>query len=127
MRGHTCPDLLAEPAGLTGFDGPRHATTRTHGTGCTLSSARANGPGFGLPLPTATRRAKAYVAAAIAAAGALTGGSGHGPIKVAGFGRVITIGTNLVQNPVVRWHGYTAAKGVSPVPSFHRCWVSRVL
>lgn len=28
-----------------------------------------------------------------------------------GFGRVITIGTNLVQNPVVPYHDYTAAKG----------------
>lgn len=27
------------------------------------------------------------------------------------FGRVITIGTNLVQNPVVPYHDYTAAKG----------------
>jgi len=31
--------------------------------------------------------------------------------KAAGFGRVITIGTNLVQNPVVPYHDYTAAKG----------------
>lgn len=28
-----------------------------------------------------------------------------------GFGRVITIGTNLFQNPVVPYHDYTAAKG----------------
>lgn len=28
-----------------------------------------------------------------------------------GFGRVVTIGTNLVQNPVVPYHDYTAAKG----------------
>jgi len=28
-----------------------------------------------------------------------------------GFGRVITIGSNLVQNPVVPYHDYTAAKG----------------
>jgi 3-oxoacyl-[acyl-carrier protein] reductase len=27
------------------------------------------------------------------------------------FGRIITIGTNLVQNPVVPYHDYTAAKG----------------
>ena len=29
----------------------------------------------------------------------------------AGYGRVITIGTNLMQNPVVPYHDYTAAKG----------------
>ncbi|MBC7146998.1 MAG: 3-oxoacyl-ACP reductase [Thioclava marina] len=28
-----------------------------------------------------------------------------------GFGRIVTIGTNLVQNPVVPYHDYTAAKG----------------
>ena len=28
-----------------------------------------------------------------------------------GFGRVVTIGTNLVHNPVVPYHDYTAAKG----------------
>jgi len=28
-----------------------------------------------------------------------------------GFGRIITIGTNLMQNPVVPYHDYTAAKG----------------
>lgn len=30
-----------------------------------------------------------------------------------GFGRVILIGTNLVQNPVVPYHDYTAAKGAA--------------
>ncbi len=28
----------------------------------------------------------------------------------AGFGRIVTIGTNLVQNPVVPYHDYTSAK-----------------
>ncbi|MBD8553989.1 3-oxoacyl-ACP reductase [Rhizobium sp. CFBP 8762] len=31
-------------------------------------------------------------------------------MKLAGFGRIINIGTNLVQNPVVPYHDYTAAK-----------------
>ncbi|HSF63969.1 MAG TPA: 3-oxoacyl-ACP reductase [Paracoccaceae bacterium] len=31
--------------------------------------------------------------------------------EATGFGRVITIGTNLMQNPVVPYHDYTAAKG----------------
>jgi 3-oxoacyl-[acyl-carrier protein] reductase len=35
----------------------------------------------------------------------------HPYFKAAQFGRVITIGTNLVQNPVVPYHDYTAAKG----------------
>jgi 3-oxoacyl-[acyl-carrier protein] reductase len=32
-------------------------------------------------------------------------------MSAAGFGRVITMGTNLFQNPVVPYHDYTAAKG----------------
>ncbi|MFT3996001.1 MAG: 3-oxoacyl-ACP reductase [Asticcacaulis sp.] len=31
-------------------------------------------------------------------------------MKAKGFGRIVTIGTNLVQNPVVPYHDYTAAK-----------------
>ncbi len=31
-------------------------------------------------------------------------------MEAAGFGRIITIGTNLVQNPVVPYHDYTSAK-----------------
>jgi 3-oxoacyl-[acyl-carrier protein] reductase len=31
-------------------------------------------------------------------------------LRARGFGRIITIGTNLVQNPVVPYHDYTAAK-----------------
>jgi 3-oxoacyl-[acyl-carrier protein] reductase len=33
------------------------------------------------------------------------------PMAAAGFGRFVTIGTNLFQNPVVPYHDYTAAKG----------------
>lgn len=32
-------------------------------------------------------------------------------MAAAGFGRLVTIGTNLFQNPVVPYHDYTAAKG----------------
>lgn len=32
-------------------------------------------------------------------------------MAAAGFGRIVTIGTNLFQNPVVPYHDYTAAKG----------------
>ncbi len=31
-------------------------------------------------------------------------------MKTAGFGRIVNIGTNLVQNPVVPYHDYTTAK-----------------
>ncbi|WP_434353837.1 3-oxoacyl-ACP reductase [Psychrobacter sp. HD31] len=32
-------------------------------------------------------------------------------MEQAGFGRIVTIGTNLFQNPVVPYHDYTSAKG----------------
>ncbi|MFP3442064.1 SDR family oxidoreductase, partial [Pantoea sp. SIMBA_133] len=31
-------------------------------------------------------------------------------MREAGFGRIVNIGTNLFQNPVVPYHDYTAAK-----------------
>lgn len=36
--------------------------------------------------------------------------AGLNGMRQAGFGRIINIGTNLVQNPVVPYHDYTAAK-----------------
>lgn len=59
---------------------PRVATSNTHGTGCSLSSAIAAGLAKGQGLEAAVRDAKAYVSAAIAAADRLKVGHGHGPI-----------------------------------------------
>ncbi len=58
----------------------RLATTNTHGTGCTLSSAIAAGLAKGLDLQGAIRAAKVYIHAAIAAADGLEIGAGHGPV-----------------------------------------------
>lgn len=80
LAGSDCPDLLATRDTLTWLPGPRHATRKTHGTGCTLSSALATLLGRGLPVPEAARLAKAYVARAIVQADALDVGHGHGPI-----------------------------------------------
>jgi hydroxymethylpyrimidine/phosphomethylpyrimidine kinase len=80
LPGPDCPDLLAVPGALTWMPGRRQDTTKTHGTGCTLSSALATLLGRGLPVAEAAARAKDYVAHAIAAAGALTVGRGHGPV-----------------------------------------------
>ena len=79
LEGSDCPDLLATRGEETWMPGRRHATTRTHGTGCTLSAALATFLGRGLPLHEATARAKSYVAGAIAAADELDVGAGHGP------------------------------------------------
>lgn len=60
------------------FRHPRLATTSTHGTGCTLSSAIAARLGRGEDLPRAVGGAIEYLQGAIKAAYPL--GSGHGPV-----------------------------------------------
>jgi hydroxymethylpyrimidine/phosphomethylpyrimidine kinase len=62
------------------FSAERIATSNTHGTGCTLSSAIAAGLAKGQALADAVAAAKSYVTAAIAAADKLAIGSGHGPV-----------------------------------------------
>jgi hydroxymethylpyrimidine/phosphomethylpyrimidine kinase len=79
LDGDTVVDLLITPDGNTmRAEAPRIATTSTHGTGCTLSSAIATGLAAGLPLPDAIDQARAYVRAALLAAPGL--GGGHGPL-----------------------------------------------
>lgn len=73
------PDLLCTGSGLHWFDAARVATTNTHGTGCTLSSALAAELGKGTSEPDAVAAAKAYVSGAVAAADTLEVGHGHGP------------------------------------------------
>ena len=58
-------DLLFDGRTFMRFSGERIASTSTHGTGCTLSSAIAAGLAQGLPLDTAIRGAKTYVTQAI--------------------------------------------------------------
>lgn len=57
---------------------PRIATTSTHGTGCTMSSAIATFLGFGAPLDEAVEDAREFVRAALLAAPGF--GAGHGPL-----------------------------------------------
>jgi hydroxymethylpyrimidine/phosphomethylpyrimidine kinase len=57
---------------------PRQATTSTHGTGCTLSSAIAANLALGLELREALERAREYLDGAIRHAPGL--GRGHGPL-----------------------------------------------
>lgn len=61
------------------FEGQRIDTRHTHGTGCTLASAIAQGIAEGLRLSDAVARARDYVERAIAAAPEL--GQGHGPLN----------------------------------------------
>jgi hydroxymethylpyrimidine/phosphomethylpyrimidine kinase len=79
--GEESVDLLVTPGGVTRLAARRIATTNTHGTGCTLSSAIAAGLAKGLTLEDAVAAAKDYVTGAIAAAAALAVGQGHGPLN----------------------------------------------
>ncbi|MCU0647058.1 MAG: bifunctional hydroxymethylpyrimidine kinase/phosphomethylpyrimidine kinase [Gemmatimonadaceae bacterium] len=73
-------DVLVGPADVQWFDAPRIATSHTHGTGCSLSSAIAARLGHGDDVPTAVDTAKRWLTGAIAEADTLAVGSGHGPI-----------------------------------------------
>jgi hydroxymethylpyrimidine/phosphomethylpyrimidine kinase len=73
-------DLLVSTSGVVRLAGPRFATSNTHGTGCTLSSAIAAGLAKGMTLVDAVHMAKSYITSAIAASDRIEIGSGHGPV-----------------------------------------------
>ena len=88
LGGEDSVDVLVTPAGALQTRRPRVATTATHGTGCTLSSAIAalaararlaapDQPPDWAPL---VEGARDHLHAALLAAEALGVGSGHGPV-----------------------------------------------
>ena len=79
LPGDELVDVLVTPKEVHSFTGRRIHSTHTHGTGCTLASAIAEGLGRGMALPTAIERARAYVRQAIQTAPGL--GKGHGPLN----------------------------------------------
>ncbi|HEX7884137.1 MAG TPA: bifunctional hydroxymethylpyrimidine kinase/phosphomethylpyrimidine kinase [Afipia sp.] len=79
-HGPESTDYLISDNSMIRLAAPRIATSNTHGTGCSLSSAIAAGLAKGNSLEAAVRAAKAYVSAAIAASDQLDVGRGHGPI-----------------------------------------------
>ncbi|NMF91039.1 bifunctional hydroxymethylpyrimidine kinase/phosphomethylpyrimidine kinase [Aromatoleum petrolei] len=84
LPGSDVVDLLFDGDRMIELPSPRIETKNTHGTGCTLSSAIAallpqHAGGF-RPVEAAVRDARDYLLRAIAASGALTVGSGHGPV-----------------------------------------------
>jgi hydroxymethylpyrimidine/phosphomethylpyrimidine kinase len=78
-EGEMVEDLLFDGRELSVFQAARLRTTRTHGTGCTLSAAIATGLGQGQSLAAAVARAMRYVQAAIRLAPRL--GKGQGPLS----------------------------------------------
>jgi hydroxymethylpyrimidine/phosphomethylpyrimidine kinase len=79
-EGAEAVDLLLDREGELLLAAPRVATSNTHGTGCTLSSAVAAELAKGATLRDAVVAAKAYVTAAIGAADDLAIGQGRGPV-----------------------------------------------
>ncbi|HJO96691.1 MAG TPA: bifunctional hydroxymethylpyrimidine kinase/phosphomethylpyrimidine kinase [Rhodospirillales bacterium] len=79
LEGEVLTDLLFAEGGVQAFEGPRIATTSTHGTGCTLASAVAAGLAQGMRMIDAVTRARDYVRRAIETAPGL--GHGHGPLN----------------------------------------------
>jgi len=78
--GPQAVDLYVDAEGEMRLEAPRVATSNTHGTGCTLSSAIAAELAKGASLREAVSKAKAYITAAIAAADELHIGKGRGPV-----------------------------------------------
>jgi hydroxymethylpyrimidine/phosphomethylpyrimidine kinase len=79
-QGAESIDYLFTGGAILALPALRIATTNTHGTGCSLSSAIAAGLAKGETLEQAVRGAKTWITAAIAAADRLGVGHGHGPI-----------------------------------------------
>ncbi|WP_085809012.1 bifunctional hydroxymethylpyrimidine kinase/phosphomethylpyrimidine kinase [Sphingomonas sp. TZW2008] len=78
-EGATITDrLITRDGEVARWSAPRIDTPHTHGTGCTLASAIAEGLGRGLPLPAAVDCARRFVRIALKDAPGL--GSGHGPM-----------------------------------------------
>jgi hydroxymethylpyrimidine/phosphomethylpyrimidine kinase len=80
LPGAQSPDVLATADRLHWFEGVRVLTRNTHGTGCSLSSAIAAELGKRRTLVDAVAAAKGFIAGAVRASGALSVGSGHGPL-----------------------------------------------
>ncbi|WP_370249448.1 bifunctional hydroxymethylpyrimidine kinase/phosphomethylpyrimidine kinase [Nocardioides sp.] len=81
-RGPVCRDAVVAPDGTVEAEVVRErvATTATHGTGCSLSSALATRAAAGDDWPTALRTATTWLDGALRAGEALAVGGGHGPV-----------------------------------------------
>lgn len=82
LDGTECPDALVSPDGSVVEERtPRVATTNTHGTGCSLSSALATTMARTGDWPTALRQAKGWLQDALEHAEVLDVGTGSGPVN----------------------------------------------
>ena len=82
LSGEVVSDLLiSHDDQIHWMRASRIATSNTHGTGCTLSSAMAAYLALGQPLLEAVISARAYVRAALAAGSDVRTGAGGGPLN----------------------------------------------
>jgi hydroxymethylpyrimidine/phosphomethylpyrimidine kinase len=79
LPGNDLVDVLVTQDQVQLFHGRRITTRHTHGTGCSLASAIAEGLGRGLAVPASIERARAFVRRAIETAPGF--GQGHGPLN----------------------------------------------
>ena len=84
--GHLAGDVVSDLLQVSGaapyfLRAPRIATSNTHGTGCTLSSAIAAHLALGMPLIDAVKAARAFVRGALAAGAHVKTGQGSGPLN----------------------------------------------
>ena len=80
LDGAESVDLLLADGAVERLAAPRHATSNTHGTGCTLSSAIAAELAKDGDLVRAAGTAHGYLQEAIRRADDLSIGGGHGPV-----------------------------------------------
>jgi hydroxymethylpyrimidine kinase/phosphomethylpyrimidine kinase len=80
LAGDESPDALVGPDDVTTFSAPRIDTVHTHGTGCSLSAAVAALRPRRDDWAGAVRDAKTWLTGALRAGGALTVGTGRGPV-----------------------------------------------
>ncbi|WP_396290928.1 bifunctional hydroxymethylpyrimidine kinase/phosphomethylpyrimidine kinase [Curtobacterium sp. KT1] len=100
-EGPTSDDVLVSPSGsVRRFTAPRVATTNTHGTGCSLSSAIATLAARHGDWDLAVGVAKPWLTAALQGADGLQVGSGNGPID---HGAVIRAALPVVPTTDVWW------------------------
>ncbi len=85
LAGEDCPDALVNTSGLLSQDvvevpGPRIATSNSHGTGCSLSSAMATAKARLGSWEEALREVKPWLQEALARSEVLEVGQGNGPV-----------------------------------------------
>ncbi|MEN5075639.1 bifunctional hydroxymethylpyrimidine kinase/phosphomethylpyrimidine kinase, partial [Isoptericola cucumis] len=122
LDSEVAPDALVGPDGLLAqVDGPRVASSATHGTGCSLSSGLAVRYARSRDWAAALRETKQWLTRAIRAGEALEVGGGHGPVDhladvrtVVAGSRAATLPGRLPGDVARRFAGHDGSPGTVP-------------